>query len=131
MSEENVEIVKSIYRAWEDGSPTDSGLIADDIEWVNDERAVEPGIRRGADAFDDAAGSVSSAFPGVRVRFERFIEAGDQVLAIGVLQGAGRGSGIEVGHRQGYLWTIRDGKAVRFQWFYDADAALRAAGLEA
>jgi ketosteroid isomerase-like protein len=131
MSQENIEIVRRIFRAWEGGgSPLDSGLIADDIEWVNDRRAVEPGTRRGAAAFDTAAGSVSSTFPGVRIDFERFVDAGDQVVVIGTLHAAGAASGIELGRRQGYLWTIRDGKAVRFEWFNDPDEALRAAGVE-
>jgi ketosteroid isomerase-like protein len=30
---------------------------------------------------------------------------------------------------QGYVWTVRDGKAVRFQWFNDPAEALEAAGL--
>jgi ketosteroid isomerase-like protein len=131
MSRENVEIVRAIYRAWTDGAPpTASGLIAEDIEWVNDERAVEPGTRRGSKAFDDAADNVGGTLASVRIEFERFLDAGDQVVVIGVLQGTGRGSGLEVGRRQGYLWTIRDGKAVRFQWFNDPDEALAAAGLE-
>jgi ketosteroid isomerase-like protein len=127
MSAENVEIVRAIYRAWEKGPPTDSGLIADDIEWVNDRSAVEPGTRRGGAAFDDAAASVGGTFEGVRIEFERFVDAGDQVVVIGVLRGVGRGSGIDVERRQGYLWTIRDGKAVRFQWFNDPADALAAA----
>jgi uncharacterized protein len=130
VSEENVEIVRRIFGAWEKGSPTDSGLIAEDVEWVNDARAVEPGIRRGIDAFEDAAAKVSGAFAGARVELERLVDAGDKVVAIGVLQGTGRGSGLEVGRRQGYVWTIRDGKAVRFEWFNDAHAALAAAGVE-
>ena len=130
MSTENVEIVRAIYRAWEDGSPLDSGLIADDIEWVNAKEAIEPGTRHGTAAFEDAAANVSGTFEGARVEFERFIDAGDQVLVIGTLHGVGRGSGIDVGRRQGYLWTIRDGKAIRFQWFNDPAEALVAAGIE-
>jgi ketosteroid isomerase-like protein len=130
MSDENVAIVRSIYRAWEKGSPLDSGLIAEDIEWVNAKEAIEPGTRHGSAAFDDAAGAVSSTFPGVRIEFERFLEAGDRVVVIGTLSGTGRGSGVEIGRRQGYVWTIRDGKAVRFEWFNDPDEALRAAGVE-
>ena len=84
MSGENVEIVRSIHRAWETGSPSESGLIADDIEWVNAKEAIEPGTR----------------------------------------------SGIDVDRRQGYVWTVRDGKAVRFQWFNDPAEALAAAGIE-
>ena len=131
MSEGNVEIVRAIYRAWEEGSPRDSGLLADDIEWVNDKQAVEPGTRKGAEAFDDAAEKVTSTFEGARVQFERFIDAGvDQVLVIGMLRGVGQGSGVDVGRRQGYLWTIRDGKAVRFQWFNNPAEAFESAGLE-
>jgi len=130
MSSENVEIVREIYRAWESGSPTDSGLLADEIEGVNDKAAVERGTRKGTEAFDDAAGSVSGTFEGARIEFERFVDAGDQVLVIGTLHGVGRGSGIDVGRRQGYLWKIRDGKAVRFQWFNDPAEALAAAGVE-
>jgi ketosteroid isomerase-like protein len=130
MSEENVEIVRRIYRAWEEGSPLDSGLISEDIEWVNAREAVEPGTRHGTAAFAYAAAAVSSTFPGVRIEFEDFLDAGDRVVAIGTLSGTGRGSGIEVGRRQGYVWTIRDGKAVRFQWFNDPDEALKAVGVE-
>ena len=131
MSEENIEIVRAIYRAWESGSPRDSGLLADEIEWVHDKQAVEPGTRKGADAFSDAAETVTSTFEGARVEFERFIDAGeDQVLVIGMLRGVGQGSGVDVGRRQGYLWTIRDGKAVRFQWFNDPAEAMAAAGVE-
>ena len=131
MSDQNVEIVRAIYRAWQEGSPRDSGLLAEDIEWVNDRRAVEPGTRKGLDAFGDAAETVSSTFEGARVEFERFIEAADdQVLVIGMLRGVGQGSGVDVGRRQGYLWTIRDGKAVRFQWFNDPAEAFAAAGVD-
>jgi ketosteroid isomerase-like protein len=36
---------------------------------------------------------------------------------------------VEVQWRQGYVWTVRDGKAVRFQWFQDPAEALEVAGL--
>jgi uncharacterized protein len=129
MSEENVEIVRAIYRAWETGSPLDSGLLAEDIEWVNAKEAVESGTRKGAEAFGDAVAKVDGTFDEARIEFERFIDAGDRVVVIGTLRGIGRGSGIDVTRRQGYLWTIRDGKAIRFEWFNDPDEALQAVGI--
>jgi uncharacterized protein len=129
MSRENVDIVRRIYAAWEESSPVSSGLLADDIEWVNPREAVEPGTRKGAPDFGDAADKVAGAFEDARVEFERFIDAGDEVVVIGTLRGKGRGSGIELERRQGYVWTIRDGKAVRFQWFNDPAQALQAAGV--
>jgi ketosteroid isomerase-like protein len=45
------------------------------------------------------------------------------------MRGRGSGSGVEVENRHGSVWTIRDGKAVRFEWFSEPDEALEAAGL--
>ena len=123
MSEENVKIVKRIYAAWENGSPLSSGLLSDEIEWVNPSEAVEPGTRQGVSAFGEAAESVSNAFEGARIEFEEFIDAGESVVVIGTLHGVGQGSGMEIGQRQGYVWTIRDGRAVRFEWFNDPSEA--------
>jgi hypothetical protein len=38
-------------------------------------------------------------------------------------------SGVEACWRQGYIWTVGDGKAVRFRWFNDPREALEAVGL--
>jgi hypothetical protein len=32
--------------------------------------------------------------------------------------------------KQGYVWTLRDRKAIRFQWFNEPHQALEAAGLD-
>jgi ketosteroid isomerase-like protein len=36
---------------------------------------------------------------------------------------------VRVEWRQGHVWTIRDGRAVRFRWFNDHSEAVQAAGL--
>lgn len=125
-----MEIVRRIYAAWEkEGSPLASGLLSEEIEWVNPSEAVEPGTRKGASAFAGAAEAINAAFEGARIDFESFVDAGDDVVVIGTLRGRGYGSGIAVERRQGYVWRIRDGKAIRFQWFNDPAEALRPAGL--
>jgi hypothetical protein len=45
------------------------------------------------------------------------------------MRGHGSASRVEVGPRHGSVWTIRDGKAVRFQWFHEPDEALKAVDL--
>jgi ketosteroid isomerase-like protein len=61
---------------------------------------------------------------------ERLIDAGDRVVVIATMRGQGSASGVEVENRHGSVWTIRDGKAVRFQWFNEPDEALEAVGLQ-
>lgn len=63
---------------------------------------------------------------------EEFIDAGaDQVLVFSREGGRGRGSGAEVeSHPTAHLWTIRDGRAVRMQSYWERADALEAAGLQ-
>ena len=62
----------------------------------------------------------------------RFIDAGeDEVVVLAYYTGSGAGSGVPVSGEQGYIWTVRDRKAVRFRWFASHREALEAAGLSA
>jgi len=55
MSQENIEIVRRIYTAWAgDHVPGPVELLDPDIEYVNPEGAIEPGVRRGLEAFTAA-----------------------------------------------------------------------------
>lgn len=124
MSEENVEVVRRIYEAWLRGDSA-RDLIDADVEYVNPPDAVEGGTRRGRRAF----AGIRDAYDDVRVEPERFIDAGPDVVVIARITGKGRGSGVDIDWRQGYVWTVRDGKAVRFRWFTKPEQALEAAGL--
>jgi ketosteroid isomerase-like protein len=127
MSERNVEIVRSIYAAWLQAESAGS-MIDPEIEYVNPPDAVETGTRRGRKAF----AGIRDAYDDVRVEPEELIDAGDdEVVVIARVTGKGHGSGVEIDRRQGYVWTIRDGKAIRFRWFNDPEQAFEAAGLPA
>jgi len=127
VSEQNVEIVKRIYESWgRDRSPAASGLFDPDIEWVN-----PADVRRWVAAFESAASTIDDTFDRPDITFEEFIDAGNDVVVIGVLRIRGSGSGVEFWGRQGYVWTIRNGKAIRYRWFSDPAEALQAAGLSA
>jgi ketosteroid isomerase-like protein len=124
MSQENVEIVRAIYDAWREGSSA-RGFMDPQIEYVNPPDAVEPGTRRGADSF----ARIRDAYDDVRIEPEEFIDAGDDVVVLATVHAVGRSSGVPMEWRQGYIWTIRAGKAIRFRWFNKPAQALDAAGL--
>ena len=131
MSQENVELVRNIHDAWARGeSPASLGLLHPDIEWVNPEGALEPGTRRGLDSFDGAFAAMSEAFEWIRIEPREFLDAGDQVVVLATFIARGRGSGAERQNEDGYLWTMREGRAVQFRWFNNPDKALEAAGLK-
>ncbi len=57
------------------------------------------------------------------------IEAGDQVMVGTTTRGRGKRSGAETSWDGWWVWTLRDGKAVRGEGFTSREKALEAAGL--
>lgn len=125
MSEENVELVRQIHQRWDRGESI-AELVAADLEYVNPTYAVEPGTRIGRDAF----GSVTETYPDFLFHPGRYIDAGDDVVVVlGRYTASGEASGIELEGDHGYVWTLTDGVAVRFQWFQSHTEAFEAAGV--
>jgi ketosteroid isomerase-like protein len=124
MSRQNVEVVEAIHRLWNAREAT-GDLIDDDLEYVNPPSAIETGTRRGRSAL----GSVLEVYPDLRLEVERIVDAGEDVVVVGLVRGTSP-SGVTIEEHQGYVWTVRDGRAVRFRWFPDPLEALHAVGLE-
>ena len=98
--------------------------------WTRD-RVRESTRRRGNrnSARSESFGLIRDAYDDVQVRPERFVDAGDDVVVVAKLTGTSRGARVPIEREQGYVWTIRDGKAIRFRWFNTAPEALEAVGL--
>ena len=60
---------------------------------------------------------------------ERLTAAGDHVVVVLRYRARGRGSGVELQGRESALWTLRDGKVLRYAWYHEPTGALDAAGL--
>ena len=125
MSEENVELVRRIYEAWEQEESA-RDFIAEDIEYVNPSYAVEPGTRRGRKSFR----VIRDTYEDFQIQVERYVDAGEEVVVLAQYKASGPGSGVPVSGEHGYVWTVRDGQAVRFQWFQSHREALEAAGID-
>jgi ketosteroid isomerase-like protein len=125
MSEQNVELVRRIYDAW-DREASAREFIAEDVEYVNPSYAVEPGTRRGRKSFS----VVRDTYEDFSIRVESFLDAGaEDVVVLARYTASGRGSGVPLEGEHGYIWTVRDGQAVRFRWFQSHREALAAAGI--
>jgi len=130
MPQENVDKLDRIFEHLFEGRRIGPELLADDAEWVNPRDAVEGGTRQGADAFNDAIESVFAAWDDVWFDTERVLENGDdQVVALGVLRGHIRGPGMEVESPHGQVWTFRDGRVARMEWFNTHEETLQHAGV--
>jgi ketosteroid isomerase-like protein len=125
VSEQNLALVRQIYDAW-DRNASARDFIAEDVEYVNPSYAVEPGTRVGRRSFV----VVRETYEDFKIRVERFIDAGDDdIVVLARYTASGTASGVRLEGEHGYVWTLRDGQAVRFRWFSSHAEALEAAGI--
>ena len=67
----------------------------------------------------------------VRFVAEEFIAAGEQVVAIGRLQGTTRAKGVPIEVPFAHMWTVRDGRLARLRFYTDTAALTKALGTTA
>src|SRR5262245_2855275 len=130
MSQDNVEIVRKIYPAWERGDFSSVEWADPEIEFRIQSGADET-AGRGVEAMGRAWREWLSAWADFRSVANEFIDIGDQVLVLAEFRGRGKTSGlsVEAMHEGAALFTVRDGKVVALTPYTDRDEALEAAGL--
>jgi uncharacterized protein len=127
---ENVELLKQGYEAFNQGDLEDVFELLDPgIEWVTDERVPFAGTYHGHDEIRQLLRDQEEVFGQLAMEPYEFFETGDQVVVFVRQRARGHASGAEIEITIGHLWTIRNGKAVRWQGFPEREKALEAAGL--
>jgi ketosteroid isomerase-like protein len=132
MSQSNLEVVRNSYEAWSRGDFEAFFRSLDaDIEWHLPEGGINAVIYRGHREVKGFMETYLEAFDYFRMEPERFFEMGDRIVVFVHSRAKGKGSGAEVEVRPAHLWTMRDGKAVRFELFPERERkeALEAVGL--
>ena len=129
MSEENVEIVRTVIDAYNRGDGEGAFRDASPGLEYDLSRATGPwrgtyGLDQARVIFEEFVGMWSSA----RAEPDEFIEAGDDVIVPWTEFIVGR-DGIEVEVRVAWTFTIRDGKIERLCYYQEKADALKAAGL--
>ena len=84
---------------------------------------------RGPDGVRDWLSDFGAAWDRYDMEVERLIDAGDRVVSLVRIRAVGAGSGVAVERGDGMVWTFRNGKLARLDYFNDQEEALRAAGL--
>ena len=120
---ENARRVKGFYCAMSGGDWSAARSFLDaDIQWVepNVPGLWFSGTHYGSDAvFKKIIDVVYDKFENFHVRMKRVFAVGDHVVALGSFHGRGKTTGLKLDARVAHVWTLRDGKAIRFQAFHD------------
>jgi ketosteroid isomerase-like protein len=129
MSEENIELLRRFTEALNRGDLDGAIALVDPLPEF---QSVPPGlaaVQRGPEGLRQIVEGYWSEFDDTHVELHELIDAGDQVFLSATFHGRGKRSGAETSWHAWNVWTVRDGRVVRWQGFNDRDAALGAAGL--
>ena len=131
MSQGDVEVVRDQFAAVNERDfPRAMSLYAEDVVLVVDPGFLESGTYEGREAVGKWFGDWFRTFePGYRFEIEETRDLGEVVYLDVSHGGRGRGSGIAVEGRMGYLYTVRDGKIAREELYRTPKEAREAAGI--
>lgn len=132
MASANLDLVRSIYGAWERGDFSSGEWADPEIEWVSAD-GPSPGSWKGLDGMAEGWREWLSAWEEFRIEVEEYRELDEErVLVLPRVSGRGKSSGLELGQ----MWTqgaalfhIPEGRVTRFVFYWDRERALGDLGL--
>jgi ketosteroid isomerase-like protein len=132
VSSANLDLVRSIYAAYERGDWSSADWAHRDIEFVIAD-GPDPGSWTGIAAMAEAWRDRLSAWEGGRFEVDEYRELDDErVLVLGIFRGRGKTSGLELGQmaaKAANLLHVRNGKVTRLAIYNDRERAFADLGI--
>ncbi len=141
MSQENVEIVRSLYKRLNAADDVEAAMhvaeevidpeIEFEISWRSGRDAADFRVLHGIEEVRTVLAELMAPFASFRWENHESFDAGDEVVLILESLVTPNESAAEISTgRFGYVFTLRDGKIARVQDFPDPAEALEAAGFK-
>ena len=128
----NVELVRSIFAAWDRGDFSSAGWAHPEIEFVIADGPV-PGSWKGLAEMAKGWREFLNAWEEWREEAEGYRELdGERVFVLVRMSGRGKASGVEAGQMRANaakVFHVRGGKVTRFVTYWDRERALADLGL--
>jgi len=129
VSRENVQAVRHAFESSLRGDQAPLFALLDRDVAVVDHDLPDGGEYHGVEGFREWAATWDESWEEWRMEPQSFIDAGNRVVVLLKLLAVGRGSGVRVVRDDGMVWTLRDGGAVRVEYYGSGEGALEAVGL--
>lgn len=132
MSQQNVDLVRSIYQAFAAGDVAAVlAAMSGDMVWNEAENFpyADGNPYRGPQAIlGGVFARLGTEWDGFAALPEEFLDAGDTVVVLGRYRGTHKATGKPLDAQLAHVWRVSDGKAVAFQQYTDTLQAARAVG---
>ena len=130
MSQENVEIVRNGFDAWDRHHYEAAARhFSPDVEIDASDRVLNPAVYSGLDGAIRFRREIAEMWGEFHVEIEDVVSAGDEVVVLVRSRGKGRASGAQVDSRAAWVATVREQRITRLRLYRDRSRALEAVGL--
>lgn len=123
--EANLKIVQQAYATFQRGDIAGTiGLMAKNVEWILPQipNVPQSGKRHGVDQVREFFGLVNEVQEVQQFEPREFVAQGDKVVALGQYKWRVKKTGKTYSSEFAHVFTIKEGKVVRFQEFADSFA---------
>jgi uncharacterized protein len=122
---DNTDVVNGAYESFGRGDiPGVVAAVDEGVQWDSTESLPQGGTYSGQDGVVKFFEAVGGAWDGLEVEIDDLLESGDHVVAVGRGQGELKGTGA-ASYGFVHVFTLSDGKIVRFSEYAAPDEALR------
>jgi ketosteroid isomerase-like protein len=128
MSEENVDVVKRGFEHFMATGEPHWESFHGEVE-VYDHDTMDQGEYRGHAGVARWLEDWTAAWSHFTMEPEEFLDIGERVVMVFRMRATGLSSGVVLERQDAMLFTVRDGKVVRVDYYNDRAEALKAAGL--
>ena len=117
----NIELIKNLYQSFANGDvPSVLASFDEKIEWTEAEGFPYGGTYRGANAIlENVFMKLGSEWEGFAAVPDELLDAGDNIVALGNYSGKYNETGKSMRVPFAHVWTLRDGKIVKFVQYTD------------
>jgi ketosteroid isomerase-like protein len=129
MSQENVEIVRGMLKAYLDGDREAARAAWDPNVVMIRPEVVDAPVVQGLPAMERAMETWRRSWDDWGLAIEETFETGDQVVVIARQYGVGKETGAEVEYLTCGVYSLRNSRIIRAEFFGSRAEALEAAGL--
>jgi ketosteroid isomerase-like protein len=133
VSRENVDLVRSIYAAWERGDFSSAEWAHPEIEYVISDFGPASGTWTGLAGMAEGFRGILGAWDEYRAEADEYRELdSERVLVLVHMSGRGKTSGLDLGRlraKGANVFHVRGGKVTKLVLYFDREQALAELGL--
>jgi ketosteroid isomerase-like protein len=129
MSQENVEVVRQAFTAFNDRAVEELVQLSDpDCEWLPFRAQLEGMTYRGHAGVRQFVSDMDEDWEVFRIDPLEFHDRDERVMVVGRVKALGRGSGVDVDSVAGFVFELRAGRVAKIVSYSDPAAALEVMG---